>query len=65
VDLTTGAAVETVRLPHRFTGGKDMSAMTRGQPHPAWSPCGRRLAVNCNHGGERMGLLLLTDFLPE
>lgn len=59
-----GEVCEIARLPHAFGGGDDATAITRGQPHPVWSACGRRVAVNCNFGGDHMGLLLLDDFLP-
>jgi hypothetical protein len=64
-DLQTGEGRRIVHLDHRFRGGAeyDPSAITRGQPHPVWSPCGKKLLVNCNHGGTRMGLLLLEEFL--
>jgi hypothetical protein len=64
IDRQTGAAREIARLPHHFQGGRpyDPSAITRGQPHPVWSPDGHGVLVNCNHGGERMRLLLLHDF---
>ena len=54
---------EIARMDHAFSGGLDMTAITRGQPHPVWSRCSRRLVINFNHQGRYMGLVLLDDFL--
>lgn len=66
LDPRAGTAREIIRLRHRFRGGRPYlpREVTRGQPHPVWSPDSRQLLVNCNEGGERMHLLLLHDFLP-
>jgi Tol biopolymer transport system component len=66
-DLRAGQERRIVTLDHCFRGGAeyDPSAITRGQPHPVWSPCGRKLLVNCNHGGKKMQLVLMEDFLWE
>jgi Tol biopolymer transport system component len=62
-DMQTGLCREIARLRHLFRG-KPYGAPTRGQPHPTWSPDGRKALVNCNDGGARMGLYILEDFLP-
>lgn len=65
LDLQTGESRRIITLDHRFRAKADYdpSAVTRGQPHPVWSPDGSKLLVNCNHGGTRMQLLVLEDFL--
>lgn len=64
LDLETGAGREVMTLGHRFQGGKGYNnRITRGQPHPVWSPDGRSALINFNYGGERMGMLALTGFL--
>lgn len=65
-DLKHQQAVELARLDHRFTGGAprrhEPAPLTRGQPHPVWSPCGTRVLVNCNQGGTEYRLHLLDGF---
>lgn len=63
LDLQSGEVREIARLKHVFRG-TPYSAITRGQPHPSWSPDGRQVLVNCNETGERMGMYVLDDFLP-
>ena len=63
IEIRTGIAREIIRLDHHFSGASP-TALTRGQPHPAWSPDGREVYVNCNHGGRAMEPLILYDFLP-
>ena len=78
VDLASGNVREIARIPHHILtaaelhyswakGGAvyDPSVIRRSHLHPVWSPDSRRLLVNCNHDGERMGLVLLEDFLGE
>jgi hypothetical protein len=64
-DLKSGTLVEIARLDHVFKGGLGIGHMiTRGQPHPAWSPDGKQVLINFNHGARRMQILSLQDFLP-
>jgi|GEM_PF-7132441 len=63
IDLQTGVAHEIARLDHKFEGGTDQTAFNRGQPHPVWSPCGKKLLVNCNQGGTQYRLFVLEEFL--
>jgi hypothetical protein len=64
-DLKSGELREIARLDHRFGGGLGIGHLiTRGQPHPAWSPDGREIIINCNNSGQHMQLLRLRDFVP-
>jgi len=68
IDLRRGAARELIRLDHAFCGGRGagnapMTDITRGQPHPLWSPRGTKILINFNHAGTYSGLYLLEDFL--
>jgi hypothetical protein len=65
-DMKRGALHEIARLDHHFKGGRGIGhEITRGQPHPAWSPDGREVIINFNHAGQRMQLLRLRNFLPD
>ncbi len=61
----TGVVHEIARLCHRVKAqsGYDPTTILRANPHPVWSPEGNKLLVNCNHDGQRMQLLMLSDFL--
>jgi hypothetical protein len=66
-DLSTGVLDRIARIDHRFRGGSPYRPedVTRGQPHPTWSPGGTRIIANHNHGGTRMGIVILEDFLTS
>ncbi|MFW6058998.1 MAG: TolB family protein [Phycisphaeraceae bacterium] len=65
IDLQRHQAFEIARVDHLFKGGRvyDAQRITRGQPHPVWSPCGTKILINHNHAGDHFGLVLLEDFL--
>jgi hypothetical protein len=65
VELTTGRLAEIARLLHstRLKEVYDPRTIFRANPHPVWSPDSRRLLVNLNGDGERLGMALLEDFL--
>ena len=68
VDAETGVMREILRLNHRFTPtdpkvGYDPKVVTRGQPHPVWSPDGKRLLMHSNRGGTKYSLLVVTPDL--
>lgn len=67
IDVPRRQAFEIARLDHHFVGGKsyEPNCITRGQPHPVWAPCGTRIVVNCNHGGDHFGLVVLEDFISR
>ena len=63
IEIKTGIVREIARLDHK-SGGRSVNELTRGQPHPSWSPDSKQVLVNCNHGGRGIQPLILHDFLP-
>lgn len=70
LDVANSAGHEVIRLSHQFKGSdggertadaSQMQRITRGQPHPAFSPDGQQVAVNCNFGGKRFRIILLSE----
>jgi len=62
---------EIIRLNHLFDGRASAGSnnpidvgILRGQPHPAFSPDGTKLAVNWNNAGNQMRLVILSN-LPS
>lgn len=66
-DLQMREMRKIAHLNHHFRGGADYTPqlITRGQPHPVWSPQGNQLLANYNYAGERMGLLLINKQHPN
>lgn len=67
IDPGQERAREIARFPHRMRLENRLkhSKITRANLHPVWSPCGRRILVNCNHNGSHMGLVILDDFIED
>lgn len=65
IDLTSGQMSEIARFAHstRITDTYQPHTIMRANLHPVWSPDGRQLLVNVNDSGQKLGMVLLSDFL--